>query len=153
MRRALVLLEIVWLLFLSLLFAWWLVAYYAAPAEASAPSNPNFEPTPTVTPTLFVNPHGPTPTPTPTPVVTADEDWTEPLYPRWYLPWAGANLLPSVCGCTYDAYDCADFPNQIAAQLCFNECASRIDTGKQHSDLHHLDPNQDGFACSKGDTP
>lgn len=69
------------------------------------------------------------PTPTPRPIVLPSP-----------TPRPTADLYSTApCGCSYDAYDCADFKDALGnvsvdgAQLCFNYCLDK--TG---GDPHHL---------------
>jgi hypothetical protein len=48
----------------------------------------------------------------------------------------------AVCDCSYDHYNCADFPTHAAAQACYNYCLAQ---GK--GDIHRLDSDKDGSAC------
>lgn len=48
----------------------------------------------------------------------------------------------ATCTCSYNSYDCGDFPSQQDAQACYNYCMSKIG-----SDIHWLDDDGDGQAC------
>lgn len=46
------------------------------------------------------------------------------------------------CSCAGDVMNCSDFPNQSAAQACYNYCVSQ-----GRGDIHGLDGDGDGIAC------
>lgn len=46
------------------------------------------------------------------------------------------------CICSYNAYDCPDFPTQAAAQACYEYCLRKVGY-----DVHWLDDDGDGVAC------
>ena len=54
------------------------------------------------------------------------------------------NNIPQdkVCSCSYNKYNCSDFPTQKAAQACFEHCMNKIGY-----DVHWLDDDKDGKAC------
>lgn len=59
----------------------------------------------------------------------------------WSLP-ERANLPPGCDTCDRNAYNCADFPTQAAAQACYDACLAL--TGV---DVHRLDGGGTGVAC------
>lgn len=78
-------------------------------------------PIPTAIPTLMIPAtYTAVPTRTRTPVVTRNA---------------------SICTCTRNVYDCADFSTQAEAQACFDLCFPKA------GDIHFLDSNKDGEAC------
>lgn len=75
-------------------------------------------------------------TSTPTPTFTSTPTETPTLTPT-------AIATPLVYICDHDAYNCADFDTQAAAQMVFDYCR---DLG--FGDVHKLDANNDGIACN-----
>ena len=53
-------------------------------------------------------------------------------------------VVSTVCSCSDDDYNCADFNTHQEAQDCYNTCADR--TG---DDVHGLDADHDGSACEQ----
>lgn len=56
---------------------------------------------------------------------------------------AVAPPVPSeICACSYNAYNCGDFPTHDSAQSCYNYCVLTVGY-----DVHGLDRDSDGSAC------
>lgn len=78
----------------------------------------------------------PTAPATSTPTFTSTPTETPTLTPT-------AMATPLAYICDHDAYNCADFDTQAAAQVVFDYCR---DLG--FGDVHGLDANTDGIACN-----
>jgi len=79
-----------------------------------------------------------TKTRTPTPTKTATPTATKTATPT---PTKTA-VSYTVCSCSGDQYNCADFDDWRSAQDCYDYCKS-LGAG----DIHKLDRNDDGCAC------
>ena len=93
-----------------------------------------------------------TPTKTASPTVTMTATKTRTATPtKTATPTATKTATPSptktvasytVCSCSGDVYNCADFDDWRSAQDCYDYCKS---LGGE--DVHKLDRNDDGCAC------
>lgn len=59
------------------------------------------------------------------------------------IPTVNSQTIPSsTCTCSYNAYNCRNFPTQSSAQSCYNYCMQTVGY-----DVHWLDDDGDGIAC------
>jgi len=102
--------------------------------------SPTLTATPTRKPPMVVPSRLQTPTGRPTSTrprtLTSTRTWTTPM------PATKSILPPPPCDCSYNRYDCPDFPTQAAAQACFDYCWM-----VRGFDVHWLDGDGDGIPC------
>lgn len=88
-------------------------------------------PTPSVTPTVVVQP-----------TATATELPPAPVAQPAPMPLAPILANGSSCDCSGERYNCSDFAHHAEAQGCFEYCVAQ-----GAGDIHRLDRNNDGVVC------